>query len=803
MTEQPLDEDTIGKIDEENEEAFAEASTISQERYDNLPETFSSKYFSKDTEPFEFQMKVVSACLEAERAEKVRTNIVIYGKIVGTAEATLQIGSNSMPTGSGKSLITFMQAVEDMEERQEIFNRSTQCMNIELFQNRERRTLPFSIILASKILTSKWKEEAEKYLKDKYWRIISKETEFRKQLAEIDLEDYRADKYIERYPELEEAFKSLDEFNQFESDIRRMEKEYKKAKKDGETKEQLSERKDNIKRQETRASYLERKMERDFIYLKTQIAVEKMMKKAKILIVSSDVMNLIFPMFQYVRVQRLFIDEVPINVKNDDSFQGVGTFRASDFLADPRGTSRGLYSENSPALFIWIISATVHKIVPKNNKDVKKYFSRWMLANCPIFADFANITRNQCMFPELINTYIVKLKRSFTLEQMFGKKKLYVKKDLFVSAPRLNFEVGNLFENDSNSQRIQTYIQNDDTEALCNLFGVESTSDISEGMIGYFNKKIADLKKEKKECKLSGEGLENYKAKRDEQIKEIKDKIKIIEIKRSRLFPPEGEEDPTCTICMEQLTFPERADIKTLMKLNCPVVCQVCGTTLHYECFAQNEKVSGKNYCCTCRGDFTTKKPLFIYNSSETSRDIEEFLDIKIEEEEESDNEREESKKKKGKKNKMFDTKLDALEYCLKRDKDKILLYTNLSRAESAVMVHIVQMVAENGYKILLPRNYTRDALKNLFGKKAEKKIIVTKTQADISKSAELFREIDEKIVFILDSTAVSAGLDFPCADAIICMSLFNSSTQILGRVLRLPKTNCTTFYTIRYKNDT
>ena len=56
-----------------------------------------------------------------------------------------------------------------------------------------------------------------------------------------------------------------------------------------------------------------------------------MMKKAKILIVSSDVMNLIFPMFQYVRVQRLFIDEVPINVKNDDSFQGVGTFRASDF----------------------------------------------------------------------------------------------------------------------------------------------------------------------------------------------------------------------------------------------------------------------------------------------------------------------------------------------------------------------------------------------------------------------------------------------------------------------------------------
>ena len=36
--------------------------------------------------------------------------------------------------------------------------------DIELFRI-ERRTLPFSIILASKILTSKWKEEAEKYLK--------------------------------------------------------------------------------------------------------------------------------------------------------------------------------------------------------------------------------------------------------------------------------------------------------------------------------------------------------------------------------------------------------------------------------------------------------------------------------------------------------------------------------------------------------------------------------------------------------------------------------------------------------------
>ena len=105
-------------------------------------------------------------------------------------------------------------------------------------------------------------------------------------------------------------------------------------------------------------------------------------------------------------------------------------------------------------------------------------------------------------------------------------------------------------------------------------------------------------------------------------------------------------------------------------------------------------------------------------------------------------------------------------------------------------------MVAENGYKILLPRNYTKRCIKKIFSEKSrkKKKIIVTKTQADISKSAELFREIDEKIVFILDSTAVSAGLDFPCADAIICMSLFNSSTQILGRVLRLPKTNCTTF---------
>lgn len=784
MQQSEIDKERIMADKRENsEEMFLETCTI--DNYDELEETFGEKYFKKETELFEYQLKTTTYCIDAEKCNGVKTKIYNPSTSIlqGTGICKSKIGALALSTGAGKCLISYNIATQDIEEQKEEFIYSSALMNVKMTPEKNRPILSFSVFVVPKTLVNKWKEEAEKFLKSKYYKVIGKKSEFQTELDNCELpEDFEI-----TYDTIEG-----EEYNCISKELKDLKKEKKSLKNQIKNLEEDSQEYIII---DERIHLLEKeriKLEKERLklenFFKVPLYIKNEMKKKKFLICSAESFYLLIPIFKCYRVERLFIDEPQaISITNQDTFRNNSFFECLDFLENPNSIARVPFRENSPALFIWLISATIHQITEnekagKTKKGPAKYFNMWIGRNCPMFRDYINSVKGNYRMPEFTKRYVVKLPRSFVIKKMFGKKKMYKRINLKIKRPQLLFQVEGLFENQEQGV-IVNLIANDDNEGLCAHFGIESLENLSDGMIEFFNKKIKDVQDKKNITKLVGEGLINYINNCNDKIEKYEEKIKRIRMKQEKLKPQDGEEETTCYICMcSVVILPEQKNKKDYIDNNSSIICSNCGIVSHIQCTHLDMKTRKQNQCGYCKCNFEKNKPCFLVKSSnETYREVKE---TEIENEDEDLSELIPVRN-----SDVFNDKIEAFNYCLEKSGNKILIFTNLSKGEGETLTKIVIRTIKAGYKVTLPRLKTREELRRIYGKRYEPSIKCIKTQTDTAEEVSEFRNSEENSAWILDSFTTSAGLDFEFVNSIICYSNFSSITQIIGRGLRMDRT--------------
>ncbi len=782
MQQSIFDEEKIIADQRENsEEMFLETSTI--DNYDELEETFGEKYFKRETELFEYQSKTTTYCIEAEKCNGVKTKIFNPSTNVlqGSGICKSKIGALALSTGAGKCLISYNIATQEIEEQKEEFIYSSALMNVKMTPEKNRPVLSFSVFVVPKTLINKWGEEAEKFLKSKYYKIIGKKSEFQAELDNCELpEDF----------EITSDTVEGEEYNYISEEINSSKKENKTLKNQRTKLDEYSREyiiiDEQIRVLQNKLKKLEKEREKLENFFKVPLYIKSEMRKKKFLICSAESFYLLMPIFKCYRVERLFIDEPQaISITNQDNFRNNSFFECLDFLENPNSSARVPFRENSPALFIWLISATIHQITEnekagKTKKGPVKYFNMWIGRNCPMFKDYINSVKGNYRMPEFTKRYVVKLPRSFVIKKMFGKKKMYKRINLKIKRPQIAFQVEGLFE-DQEQGVIANLIANDDDEGICAHFGIESLENLSDGMIEHFKKKIEDVKDKKEKTKLVGEGLTNYINTCNDKIEKYEEKIGRIRMKQEKLKPRDGEEETTCYICMDSVNIlQEQKNKNDYIDNNSAIICSTCGIVSHIKCTHLDMKTRKQKQCGYCKCNFEENKPCFLVKSSNESdrevkeseienRGTEEIVPLK-----DSD---------------VFDNKLEAFKYCLEKSGSKILIFTNLSKGESESLTNIVIQTIKAGYKVTLPRTKTREDLRRIYGKRYEPSIKCIKTQTDTATEVSEFRNTDENSAWILDSFATSAGLDFEFVNSIICYSNFSSMTQIIGRGLRMDRT--------------
>lgn len=678
-------------------------------------------------------------------------------------------------TGTGKSLIAFGIATQEIEPRDEIFSYSSSLMSMEITPENNRPILPFSIILCPKNLINKWKSEAEKFLKSKYYIVINSKKDIYDTLSEEELpDDFEPTgnkKYIDEYYRFKSSLEAL-------KDSRKILKTKIKELKDrGE--------KDEAKKLGSRLELVSHNYESEKTKFTNFCSVFKIcnyfineMKNKKIIICGSDAFSCLIPIFYSYRVERLFIDEPQvIQISSPEEFRNISYCESLDFLHNPLLVSRRPFEESSPANFVWLISATVHQIVDnlgsgkKNINRVARYINNWIGRNGPFFRDYINSIKGHYRFPEFTKKYIIKLSRSTTLLEIFGKKNLYKRINVKCKNPIIRYRLNGLFDDIEETRILNEMIENDDNVGICRFFEIQSIDDLSDGIIKKLNKDIHKVETKIQECKLVGAAKDNYIEDKNIKLAALKEKKKLVEKRKRALVGIDSEESPQCIICYEELTFPKAKNIIDCIDKKCPVVCSVCSTGMHYDCFNKLIQTNG-NICSVCRQSFHLNKPLFYSKDGKT---------LDIEEDEEKDKKKEDEKEEE-----IYDDKIEALKHYIRKSKKKVLLYTNLSGDGSNTFIQIVETCIDAGYEVTLPKNYTRRALVDMFGESKAKHIKSIKVQRDINIELQNFRETDEKTCWILDSFKQSAGLDFEFINTIICYSNFDSLVQVIGRAMRI-----------------
>ena len=804
------EEQELANNNEDKEELFVEITTVPD------PETidilFPKKYFKKSCKPFDHQGKTVRLCADAEACKGVQTEIYNpdTGVLQGSALCRSRIGGIANNTGAGKCLTALALACCDIEVEPEVFSYSSSLVDVTITPNEQRQVLPFSIILCPKTIVNHWKKNAEDFMKEEYYKVFESKARLLQLIAAFDLPD---DFEIGHTTPLElDYWKSYNDMKDMKVEIKKLNKIFKQEKDEDKAEEleaQLEEKMRHYKYCENNCSSIIEKFKVDD-FLKVT------MEGKKVLICSAEAFYILFPMLIKYRIQRLFIDEPQlILITNQIQFRDSSFNECLDFLFNPKALSRSPYRENSPACFTWLISATIHQAIENESSGKKtktpRYINTWIGRNAPFLRDYVNSVNKQYRMPELVKKYIIKFSRSYVMEQMFKGKKLYVRYNIKVKRSIQAVAVEGVFE--GNEQNIITdLINNDDSEGLCNYFGIESIEDLSDGIIKKLKYKIDDMKDKIKNTKLVGDGKENYVAKLKDAIAVINSKIKNIEMKQEKLNPREGE-SLECIICREDVKIDKEPNVEdkekknALLKEHGTLICSVCATVYHCKCLLDYLQITNKKDCCMCRADLEKTKPCFLFKQTKNSRNIDDsFTDFLKEEKEEL------GSKKKGKKEKeeekridklTFDDKLEAFQECLEYSGDKLLVFTNFStKGDSQVDSQLVRYMIDNGYKVVIPRSKTKAELDANYGSEYTPYISMIRTQKDTPIMLDKFRQTSEKTAWILESGVTSAGLDFEFVDTIICYSNFASMTQIIGRGLRIGRNKKFRVFVLCYESQ-
>ena len=767
----------------QDEQEFHRISTV--DHPSSVPEEFPREFFSQGFKPFKHQCQTIYLCLEAEKNEPFETSVCDpnNGQILGYANCLCKVGCIANGTGTGKSLCAAALACYDIEQTEDISSYSSNLMMFDYVSNYQRPVLPFSVMILKKTNQEKIISDLNKFMKPGYIRHGVKKVELANNIKathvnidQIDTTKAYAKKYLEYKNISRDTDLLLIEIE--ERDAYKNNKE--KAKNLGiKFKDYCAEHRDELEDVDEMDRYLDlmykyndaedkKQLEKDkIIFKKDELKVVdymiSLMKNKKLFICTSESFHLLFPLFEYYRVERIILDEPQeIVITNSKNFKHNKQQEIIDFLINPAGARTEILKENSPAVMIWLMSATIHQIFDNEIKGKNidsRYFNAWVGRNAPFLRDYHNSLRKSFRTPEMTKKYIIKFSKEYTDNLLYDKiwyKVIPIKvkrNGYFMLAQNILLD---------KQEKLDNYLENDDDTAVKQFLEISDMNDISTGIVRMLEDKISELQKSIDETKLTGKAFNTYKETMDGKIKNYTDKIELIERRESVLLS--DNDTFKCGICRKnvRITDSQEGNDEDWLYENASCFCPNCTNVTHYKCW---HDLDDRLKCFNCKKSINEVKPCFFYADC-----VDDSLIGILE----------------NRNDKVYETKIDALNYILKNKTGKrILVYTDfLTKDEGKNEEELVRLLLKRGYDVVLTKNMTKKRLNEIYGDESSR-IDSIKTENDTSAKIEEFRKNTENdIAWILDISK-STGMDFEFIDDIICYSKFNSLSQIIGRGMR------------------
>lgn len=769
------DKDSFDEASEETEEFLEEFTSdpdCMSKRRDLIP-----PYLKTEMQLFEHQKVAITWCLEAEGGKPIVNN--------AGEKFYSRSGTVCLPTGTGKTVIMVGLSNFDVGKAHMKSLITTTSLNLISLNPIERENISCTVICVdSKILKTAWISDLDKFyntsLSFYYYETESKLLN--------DLPKYPQVMTSPEYMKYAEVYGRYTEVKKWTEYI------YSMYKAGSFTTQQFEEYFTKLGYPDQRTNHTASKIinviqeeldeaEYDFkIYFLAYV-----MSTIKIFFVPNTCFYTLFPFFKKYTVSRLILDE-PQNT----TYTKQDLFR--DYIKNPRlkrlkrAGKTVEYSEESPARFIWYVSATPN-LIADNKKD--HYFNSWINKNDLILEDYLNSIRGEGMFPELTKRYIVKIPYSVILKSARPDFDSLIKEYVVTSRRSalsnvLKGALGDEFDN---------MLENDDYSGIIKKLALGGTvNDILEKSIERLR---LDIQKDKV-------AISNYATatpkhiieKSNDELRKKEENLAKLERKIST-FRGNGGEYEECSICYEEMHFIPQSGDSADKSIVSHTKCLNC---FHIGCL--KPVLTSSRKCPICRDDLTDENVIPVttslenrkYNASRMMQD--QFW---------------------WNPNKIYDSKHDSLKSCLSnmerynqfgtlenQYRMKVLLFVEYSSGESDEFDAIVRLCQQAKFNVRLPFNRfgTVGAFKTHYPPIGGFEVKHPRAKKDFAKDVEEFKNANQRTLWIFRSGKESAGLNFPFVDTLIEYSRFKAHKQIIGRVKRLNRTIPVDIIRLRYASE-
>lgn len=496
------------------------------------------------------------------------------------------------------------------------------------------------------------------------------------------------------------------------------------------------------------------------------------LENVKIFFISNSYFYFLIDFFKKCTVNRLIIDEPQdLVITNQDFFR--------DYVVDSRlkkvkkiNQKIRPYCEESPARFIWYVSATPERIIDNNDNH---YFNSWVSRNDYALIDYSNSREDQRLFPELVNRYVIKFPYSYILESNPNLMNL-----IHEHIIEIKFNKENKILRGFLGEEIDEMLENNDIE------GVKRKLNINSGIDNIFEmaKKRLEIEIFKHENKIRNysEGTpEHIITQSREKLEEEKDNLRQLTFKIER-YDRINQNQETCPICKDDLNVDDPEN-------RC--VCHaICMNGFHWKCifdYISHLKKSNRQVTCPmCRKEILKiEDELFDMKNFDENNKVLTKRDIS-----------------------GIDNKMDALNICLGPmnrggrlyERRKVLLFIQFSNDDNSTLVEIIKNCQLNGFNVRIPFN---DGNKQkLLEKYPPINGCIVKNpgaKSSINNEINSFKNTNDRWVWIFRSAKEASGLNFEFVDTSIEYSPFRSHKQIIGRSIRMNRTEELDLFILKY----
>lgn len=739
---------------QELEDLMDEYSTIPN--YRDVPDNLSPTYLRSGVTLWKHQKQLIYLALQAEYLPPMVTK---DGEVFYSRSGIVCMGTGTGKTRAMIGVANFSVAPSAIEG-----NIIATSLNVIRLNKKKRENLDCTVIVAEKkIMNDAWLNDLRKTYSEELSHFV-----------------------FDSYPDFESLCKTLPEYNDYV--IRNSEitnyvgavyNDYTaKRISQAEFESQMAQFDPSIKGLKTLQEYINRL--KSELEDRLQVVIKEkfidILSRTKIFFVSNDSFYHLFEVFKTHTVSRLILDE-PQNttLTKQELFEAyIPDERLKKMRSAGIAKRSKSYFEESPARFIWYVSATPNLIA---DNDEKHYFNSWVSKNDFVINDYASNSEEDRLFPELSSRYVLKFPYSYILETARPDFKSLVNNVVLQCKSSVEVQIIREVLGDE----FASLLDNGDYEGVIEKLSVEgSTTDILDATVQrlQINIKKHKIDMSKFDSNTATSVIERHQTELARQEKELTDLIRKIDNYRSKSH---GDEE--CSICFEKLNYKPLPGQSADKNCVCHISCLNC---FHLGCIKSVFSSANKT-CPLCREPLRQED--FKLTFDPHGRTVEQQV---VSEEFSSKQSIPELKA-----NVIYNSKTEALKAILTTPmirngrpyhRSKCLLFVEFSKTESAAFDQIVKLCQECGYNVRIPFKVTPKAKHNARFPEINR-CIVTSPSTDktkITKEIEAFANSGERTIWIFRSGKESAGLNFPLVDTSIEYSDFKSHKQIRGRTLRL-----------------